>query len=405
MPIPIRLLKIDSPSDALRELDRVGTGCEARDRLAAKMVPMRIWLGDVRTPAANILKQEMLALGADAAVTRGAAACLDPVSHVLLTGTLAQIRRLARVLRDQPFGLHLLGERIASFLEDIARREFTVKTRRATLTFGRRTLVMGVVNATPDSFSDGGRFLDPEAALAHARLLEAEGADVIDVGGESTRPGARPVDEDEEMHRVIAVIERIGPRLSVPVSIDTTKARVAEAALGAGASIVNCVGGLALDPEVADAAARAEAALVLSHLRGHPETMDDEAHYPHGVMGEVIEDLARAIAEAESRGVDPERIIVDPGLGFAKRAEHSWEVLRRLEELRTLGRPILVGTSRKSFIGKATGLPVEERFPGDAAAMAIAVLNGASMVRVHAVAPVLPVLRMAEAIRDAGEAP
>ena len=405
MPTPIRLLKIESPPDALRELDRVGTGGEARERLAAKMIPMRIWLGDVRAPAANILKQEMLALGGDAAVTRGAAACLEPASPVILTGTLLQIRRLTRALRDQPFGLDLLGERIAAFLQIVARREFTVKTRRGDLTFGRRTLVMGVVNATPDSFSDGGRFLDPEAALAHALALEAEGADVIDVGGESTRPGARPVDAGEEIRRVVPVIERLAARVCVPISIDTTKARVADAALQAGASIVNVVGALALDPEVADVAAREEAGLVLSHMRGRPETMDGEARYPRGVTGEVVEELARAIAEAESRGVDRERIVVDPGLGFAKDAGHSWEVLRRLEELRTLGRPILVGTSRKSFIGKATGLPVGERFPGDAAALAIAVLHGASMVRVHEVARVLPVLRMAEAIRDAGEAP
>jgi dihydropteroate synthase len=404
MPIQIRLLKIDSPQDALRELDRVGAGIEVRDRLAAKMVSLRIWLGDVRTPAANILKQEMLAAGGDAAVTRGAAACLEPVSSVLLTGTLSQIRRLARVLRDQPFGLDRLGDRIAAFLSAIGRREFTIKTRRGALAFGRRTLVMAVLNPTPDSFSDGGLFLDPETALARGLRLAEEGADVIDVGGESTRPGARAVSAEEELRRVIPVIEGLAARLSVPISVDTGKALVAAEALRAGASIVNVVGALALDPEVAAVAAREEAGLVLSHMRGRPETMREEARFPLGVTGEVVEELARAIAEAESRGVDRERIVVDPGLGFSKRAGHSWEVLRRLEELRTLGRPILVGTSRKSFIGEATGLPVDERFPGDAAAMAIAVLNGAQMVRVHDVGRTIPVLRMAEAIRDAGEA-
>ncbi len=405
MPIPIRLLKIDSPRDALRELERVGTGVEARDRLAAKMVPVRIWLGDVRTPAANILKQEMLALDGDAAVTRGAAACLEPLSNVILTGALSQIRRLTRVLRDQPFGLDRLGDRIAAFLTAVERREFTVKTPRGSLAFGKRTLVMGILNPTPDSFSDGGRYLNPEAALAQGLRLEEEGADVIDIGGESTRPGAPPVSVDEELRRVIPLIERLAARSSTLISVDTARAPVAAKALVAGASIVNVVGALARDPEVAGVAARAEAALVLSHMRGRPETMQDEARYPLGVTGEVVEELARAMAEAESRGVDRERIIVDPGLGFAKRAAQSWEVLRRLEELRTLGRPILVGTSRKSFIGEATGLPVDERFPGDAAAMAIAVLNGAQMVRVHEVARAIPVVRMAEAIRDAGEEP
>ncbi len=403
MIIPIRLLKIDSPRDALRELDRIGTGIEARDRLAAKIVPVRIWLGDVRTPAANILKQEMLALGGDAAVTRGAAACVEPLSNVLLTGTLSQIGRLTRALRDQPFGLGGLGDRIAEFLSAVERREFTVKIRHGELDFGKRTLVMAVVNVTPDSFSDGGRFLDPDAAVERGLRGAEEGADVIDIGGESSRPGARPVDAEEELRRVIPVIERLASRVRVPLSVDTAKARVAAEALRAGASIVNVVGALALDPEVAAVAAREEAALVLSHMRGRPETMQAEAAYPRGVTGEVVEELARAMAEAESRGVDRERIIVDPGLGFSKRAAHSWEVLRRLEELRTLGRPILVGTSRKSFIGEATGLPVGERFPGDAAAIAIAVMNGAQMVRVHEVAETIPVLRMAEAIRDAGE--
>jgi dihydropteroate synthase len=210
--------------------------------------------------------------------------------------------------------------------------------------------------------------------VARGLRLAEEGADVIDVGGESTRPGARPVSAEEELRRVIPVIEGLAARLPVPISVDTTKAPVAAEALRAGASIVNVVGALALDPEVAGLAAREEAALVLCHMRGRPETMQEEARYPLGVTGEVVEELARAIAEAESRGMDRERIVVDPGLGFSKRARHSWEVLRRLEELRTLGRPILVGTSasRSSARPRAPG---GRAFP-DAAAMAIAVLNG-----------------------------
>jgi dihydropteroate synthase len=405
MPVSIRLLKIDSLPDALREVARVGAGPEARERLAAKMVPVRIRLGDVPTPAANILKQEMLALGGDAAVTRGAAACAEPVSPVILTGTLAHMRRLARALADQPFGLAALGERLGTFLGDVTRADFTVKTRGGDLRFEARTLVLGVLNVTPDSFSDGGRFRDPEAAVAQALRMAEEGADAIDVGGESTRPGAAPVDAAEEIDRVIPVIERLAGWLSIPISIDTTKREVAAAALGAGASLVNVVGALAIDPGVADAAAAGEAGVILSHMRGRPEAMYAEASYPDGVMGGVVEDLAAAIALAEARGVDRERVIVDPGLGFGKRAAHTLEALRRLPELRSLGRPILVGTSRKSFIGSVTGLDVDSRFPGDAAATAIAVLHGARMVRVHEVAPILPVLRMAEAIRDADAYP
>ncbi|MFQ5458683.1 MAG: dihydropteroate synthase, partial [Myxococcota bacterium] len=240
-------------------------------------------------------------------------------------------------------------------------RAFTVKTRRGALVFGSRTLVMGVLNVTPDSFSDGGRFAGPEAALAQARRLAEEGADVIDVGGESTRPGAAAVSAGEEMARVLPVIDRLANALSVPLSIDTMKAEVAEAALRAGAAIVNVVGALRIDPRIADVAAREEAALVLMHMKGTPATMKDEARYPRGVMAEIIGDLTDAIAAAEARGVDRERIIVDPGLGFGKRAAHTLEALGRLGELRSLGRPILVGPSRKSFIGEVTGLPVAER--------------------------------------------
>ncbi|MDP3938277.1 MAG: dihydropteroate synthase [Deltaproteobacteria bacterium] len=283
-----------------------------------------------------------------------------------------------------------------------SRRRFTVKFRGGELRFDGRTLVMGVVNVTPDSFSDGGRFLAPADALSQARRLAEEGADVIDVGGESTRPGAQPVSAAEECARIVPVVERLAAELQVPISIDTTKSEVAEAALRAGAKLVNVVGALAIDPGVADVAARREAGLVLMHMKGRPGRMYDEAHYPGGVMAEVIDGLAGAMALAEARGVDRERIILDPGLGFGKRTAHTLEALRHLGELQTLGRPILVGPSRKSFIGEVAGLAVEERLPGTAAACAIAALLGAGMVRVHEVAPILAGLRIAEAVRDAG---
>ena len=285
---------------------------------------------------------------------------------------------------------------------EASRRRFTVKFRGGELRFEGRTLVMGVLNVTPDSFSDGGRFLAPGDAVAQARRLAAEGADLIDVGGESTRPGAASVSAAEERGRVIPVIERLAAELAVPISVDTMKAEVAEAALRAGAAVVNVVGALAVDPAVAEVAAREEAGLVLMHMKGRPGRMYAEADYPGGVMEEIIAALSESLALAEARGVDRERVILDPGLGFGKRAPHTLEALRRLEELRALGRPILVGPSRKSFIGEATGLPVDERMPGTAAACAIAVMQGADMVRVHDVAAVLPALRMAEAVRDAG---
>ncbi|HUL60850.1 MAG TPA: dihydropteroate synthase [Anaeromyxobacteraceae bacterium] len=265
---------------------------------------------------------------------------------------------------------------------------------------GPGPFVMGIVNATPDSFSDGGRFLDPGAAVDHALRLAEEGADAVDVGGESTRPGAPPVAAAEEIRRVVPVVERLRARgFPLPISVDTSKAEVARAALAAGADLVNDVRALA-DPELARVVAEAGAPVVLMHMRGTPADMAARAVY-RDVVAEVRDELAAALARAEAAGVARERTILDPGLGFAKTAEHSLAILAGLAALKALGRPLLVGPSRKSFIGKVTGARVEARLPGTLAAVAVAVLAGAAWVRVHDVAAAREAARVAAAIRDA----
>jgi len=269
---------------------------------------------------------------------------------------------------------------------------------------GPGPFLMGVVNATPDSFSDGGRFLDAEAAVAHALRLAGEGADLVDVGGESTRPGAAAVPAEEEIRRVVPVIERLRARgLSIPISIDTSKAAVARAALRAGADLVNDVRALA-DPDLARAVAEAGAPVVLMHMRGTPADMAERAHY-RDVAAEVADELAGSMERAERAGVSRDRILLDPGIGFAKTAEQSLELLARLGELRALGRPLVVGPSRKSFIGKVTGAPVEARLPGTLAAVAAVVLAGAEVVRVHDVGPARQAALVAAAIRDRASPP
>jgi dihydropteroate synthase len=268
---------------------------------------------------------------------------------------------------------------------------------------GPGPFVMGIVNATPDSFSDGGRFLDPAAAVARALRLAEEGADVVDVGGESTRPGSPPVDEGEELRRVLPVIEALRARgFPLPISVDTTKPAVARAALAAGADAVNDVSCLA-DAALARAAADAGAALVLMHTRGTPADMASRAVYGD-VVAEVSAELEAALARAEAAGLPRARVILDPGIGFAKTAAQSLELLARLPALRALGRPLLVGPSRKSFIGAATGAAVGERLPGTLAAVAAAVLAGAEWLRVHDVAEARQAALLAAAIRDAGSA-
>ncbi len=269
---------------------------------------------------------------------------------------------------------------------------------------GPGPFLMGVVNVTPDSFSDGGRFLDPDAAVAQALRLAEEGADLVDVGGESTRPGAPSVPADDEVRRVVPVIERLRARgFSLPISIDTWKGAVARAALAAGADLVNDVTGLS-DADLGRAAAEAGAPVVLQHTRGTPADMASRARYDD-VAAEVARELEEALRRAEAAGVPRERTILDPGLGFAKTAEQTVELLARLGELRALGRPLLVGPSRKSFIGKVTGAPVPERLPGTLAAVAACVLAGVELLRVHDVAAARQAALVAAAIRDARRAP
>jgi dihydropteroate synthase len=257
--------------------------------------------------------------------------------------------------------------------------------------------VMGVVNVTPDSFSDGGQFLDAGLAIAHGRELLGEGADILDIGGESTRPGAEAVGADEEIARVLPVIEALAGD-GARVSIDTSKAEVASRALDAGATIVNDVTALG-DPEMGGLVADRGAALVLMHMQGSPRTMQEDPTYAD-VVDDVKAFLAERVQRAVAAGVKEERIWVDPGIGFGKTVDHNLELLRRLGELGGLGRPILVGTSRKSFLGRLTGAPVGERLGGTIATCVLAVANGAAALRVHDVAPVREALAIEAAILD-----
>ena len=261
--------------------------------------------------------------------------------------------------------------------------------------------LMGVVNVTPDSFSDGGEFLDAERAIAHGRELAAQGADIVDVGGESTRPGAEAVGAAAELERVGPVVAALagdgGP--GVPVSIDTSKRAVAEAALDAGAAIVNDVTALRGDPEMASLCAERGCGLVLMHMLGDPRTMQDDPRYDD-VVDDVKAFLAERIEGAVAEGVAEERIWVDPGIGFGKSVEHNLELTLRLGELRELGRPIVYGSSRKSFIGKLTGAPVDARLGGTIASSVLAYARGADVLRVHDAGPLRQALTVAEAILD-----
>jgi len=263
----------------------------------------------------------------------------------------------------------------------------------------QRTLIMGAVNVTPDSFSDGGRFFEREKAVEQGlRLAEAK-ADILDIGGESTRPGAKALDEEEEARRVIPVIQELSQKTEVPLSIDTRKARVAERALEAGAEMVNDVSALRFDERMAALVAERQIPVVVMHMRGKPETMQIDTRYDD-LMGNVLEFFRERIAFAESRSIPSDRIILDPGIGFAKSLEsqHNLILLKNLRRFKVLGKPLLIGTSRKAFIGKILGLPPQEREEGTMATVAVAILNGANIVRVHEVERMRRVVQVVDAV-------
>jgi dihydropteroate synthase len=275
---------------------------------------------------------------------------------------------------------------------------FSLKCGPYALRLFERTHVMGILNVTPDSFFDGGRFFGKDAAVERALCMEEQGADIIDIGGESTRPGSDAVDAEEEMNRVLPVIEAVGPRLRIPLSIDTRKSGVAEAALKAGAHMVNDVGGLKHDMRMAEVVARYAVPLVLMHMRGQPKDMQNSTEYDD-LVGDINRFFSDQIAVAESAGIPRERIVLDPGIGFGKRWEDNFVLIGRLGEFGSFGCPILVGLSRKSFLGKALDVPESERLTGTIAAVAAAVLYGAQLVRVHDVGEAVQAVTVADRIR------
>jgi dihydropteroate synthase len=274
------------------------------------------------------------------------------------------------------------------------RKAFVIKLRDGvSISLGERTIVVGVLNVTPDSFSDGGLTFEPGRAIARALEMESEGADVVEVGGESTRPGSARLPARDELSRVLPVLRGLAGRLRVPIAIDTYKSEVASAAIAEGASIVNDVSALRFDPRVADVAQREGAALVLMHMRGEPGTMQMLAPSPD-IFAEIESDLDVAIRLAEARGVGRDQIIVDPGIGFGKTLEQNLAIINHLDRLEALGLPLMIGTSRKSFIGRLTGRAEAERVMGTSASVAAAIIRGAHIIRVHDVRQMVEVARV-----------
>ncbi len=415
----VRRVELRSAKDARLEMRRMGVDPGGISIMAPKQFHFNLKLSRLTPPQANILKQDILSIGGEAAVAKGVVSCEVEETDCILSGTLSQLRRLVRKLKTQPYRLTNVAEEIEAVLENISpdsKQRKVFKTRTRTFDLASRTLVMGILNVTPDSFSDGSQYFKSTDAVSRALAMCDEGADIIDVGGESTRPGAEAISEDEELRRVMPVVECLVKKTpGIVLSIDTTKAEVARRAIEAGAEIINDVSALERDAGMAGVAARSRAGLILMHLRGTPATMQQMTEY-EDITGEVFSYLSDRADYAVQSGVQSESIVIDPGFGFAKDVRGNLELLRRLKEFTSLGFPVLCAVSRKSFIEKVSsggGLDALEgvmadRLPGTISAICAAVLNGASIVRVHDVKEVLKAVRMMDAVKKgavpAGEA-
>lgn len=278
-----------------------------------------------------------------------------------------------------------------------------VTLRGGVLSLAERVHVMGILNVTPDSFSDGGRYVDADAACAHAMAMIEQGADLLDIGAESSKPGAVAIDEEEERRRLLPIVRELCRRTTIPLSIDTTKAAIAEEALDAGAALINDISALRFDPRMASVVARSGAGVILMHMQGTPVTMQRTASYTY-VVEDVRAFLAARLEVAQQAGIPRDRILLDPGIGFGKNCEHNVTLLNHLGAFQTLGRPIVVGVSRKAFLGKILGRTIDERLMGTAGAVAVAIMKGARVVRVHDVAPIRDVVKIVEAIMSSSSA-
>lgn len=319
---------------------------------------------------------------------------------VVVFATLPQVEALRAQLLAASVDLSRLAEEVVATLGAYHRNGFKLRIGNRSLVCGLQPHMMGIVNCTDDSFYEGSRFLG-DAAVDRATAMVEQGASIIDVGGESTRPGGEPVSAAPELERVLPVIERLSGSVDVPISIDTSKADVAAAAIAAGATMVNDIHGLAADPDLAGVVADAGVPIVLMHMRGAPGTMYEAARY-NDLIADIVRELRGALARAHRAGIDPELTLVDPGIGFAKHPQQNYTLMRYLSALRSLGRPIVIGPSRKLFVGAVLDLPPEERLEGTAAAVAAAVLAGVHVVRVHDVQAMRRAATVAAAIRSEG---
>jgi dihydropteroate synthase len=397
----MRVIEVRSPGELKGILHDLKVDPYGIEIMFPKGILYLVRVNAISCIAANILKQEMLSLGGEAALPRDVLTGMLKKTDCILMGSMSQFSRLREKLKRQPFSLSVLGEQLSEILTNYQKDAFSLSMGRYTVDLSRQTCVMGVLNLTPDSFSGDGLYSGQkngkDAILARAETMVAGGARILDLGGESTRPGAGSVPVKDELQRTIPVIRYLAKKIKVPLSIDTSKPEVAKQALDNGAAMVNDISGLRHD-EMLKVVSCYKAAVVIMHMKGRPRTMQKNPVYT-SLTGDIIAYLKHAVSRAEGAGIAADKIVIDPGIGFGKTLEHNLEILRKLREFKVLGKPILAGTSRKSFIGKILNAEPQQRVAGTIASCVMACANGAHIVRVHDVKEVAEALKVSDAIR------
>jgi dihydropteroate synthase len=394
----MRILNISSQRDLKKLMQDIKVDPHGIEIMLLKAQAHLLKINSLSSISANILKQEMLSLGGDVALAREVLTGKVKNTDCLVMGNLAQLLRLSDKLNMQPFGLAKLAEELRSTLKSYQKENFQLKAGKYRLNLGNRTHIMGIVNITPDSFSgDGLSNLSVSKVVEYTTGLVKDGADIIDLGGESSRPGAKKVSLKDEISRVIPIIKALAYKINIPISIDTCKPEVARIALENGASIVNDITGLK-DIRMAKTASRYKAAVVIMHMQGNPRSMQKNPKYS-SIIDDIGAYLKLAVEKAKDSGINKDSIIIDPGIGFGKTLEHNLEILKRLKEFKSLGLPILVGTSRKAFIGKILNAKPDNRLSGTIASCVSACANGANIIRVHDVKMVKEALKVADRIK------
>jgi dihydropteroate synthase len=397
----IELFNVDSIDRAKKEIISIGADSAAVSLMDKKFINLVFKVYGCKFYYANLLKQEALSLGMDAAIEKGTITADTKVSDCLIFGDIKRLIKLSEKLKRQSFKtIRELGYRLKHYIDGVTADRLIFRYRDNAVDLKSKFLIMGILNVTPDSFSDGGIYTNLDSALRRVEDMIEEGADIVDVGGESTRPGSDPVSIDDELNRVMPVVEAIKKRFDIAISVDTYKSKVADEALKRSVEIINDISGLNFDKNMVNVLAASNCGIVAMHIKGEPKNMQKNPSYKH-ILAEINEYFESVLDKIEKNSIDKDRVILDPGIGFGKTFDDNYKILNNIKSFRIWGRPILVGVSRKSFIGHTLNEPnPQNRIVGSVSANVVSFMNGARIFRVHDVKETYDALKIAQSIMN-----